>query len=87
MVGPGDVVQEDRVKPGDLVIAKAAKVKRRNPPSAIMLYDWKTTNYYPWKNGNLGMIIALDRKTEGVIIMADGHVGWVSQVIIEVVDD
>ena len=75
------------MKPGDLVIAKAAKVKRRNPPNAIMLYDWKTTDYHPWKNGNLGMIIELDLKTEGAIVLADGNLGWVSQVIIEVLDD
>ena len=75
------------MKPGDLVIARAAKVKRRNPPNAIMLYDWKTTGYLPWKNGNLGMIIELDPKTEGAIVMADGNVGWVSQVIIEVIDE
>ena len=75
------------MKPGDLVIARAAKVKRRNPPNAIMLYDWKTTGYLPWKNGNLGMIIELDPKTEGAIVMADGNVGWVSQVIIEVLDE
>jgi len=75
------------MKPGDLVIARAAKVKRRNPPNAIMLYDWKTTGYHPWKNGNLGMIIELDPKTEGAIVMADGNVGWVSQVIIEVIDE
>ena len=75
------------MKPGDLVVARAAKVKRRNPPNAIMLYDWKTTGYHPWKNGNLGMIIELDPKTEGAIVMADGNVGWVSQVIIEVVDE
>ena len=74
------------MKPGDLVIARAAKVKRRNPPNAIMLYDWKTTGYHPWKNGNLGMIIELDPKTEGAIVMADGNVGWVSQVIIEVIE-
>ena len=75
------------MKPGDLVIARAAKVKRRNPPNAIMLYDWKTTGYHPWKNDNLGMIIELDPKTEGAIVMADGNVGWVSQVIIEVIDE
>ena len=75
------------MKPGDLVIARAAKVKRRNPPNAIMLYDWKTTGYHPWKNGNLGMIIELDPKTEGAIVMADGNVGWVSQAVIEVVDE
>ena len=75
------------LKPGDLVIAKAAKVKRRDPPSAIMLYNWRTNVYHPWKNGNLGMIIDLDPKTEGVIVMADGNVGWVSQVIIEVADE
>jgi hypothetical protein len=75
------------VKPGDLVIAKAAKVKRRNPPPAIMLYNWETNAYHPWKNGNLGMIIDLDPKSEGVIVMADGNVGWVSQVIIAVIDE
>ena len=75
------------MKPGDLVIAKAAKAKRRDPPPAIMLYDWETNVYHPWKNGNLGMIIELDKKSEGVIVMADGNVGWVSQVIIEVADE
>ena len=75
------------MKPGDLVIAKAAKVKRRNPPPAIMLYDWKTTVYHPWKNGNPGLIIELDSKSEGAIVLADGNVGWVSQVIIEVLDE
>ena len=74
------------MKPGDLVIAKAAKGKRRDPPE-IMLYDWETNVYRPWKNGNLGMIIDLDLKTEGAIVMADGNVGWVSQVIIEVADE
>ena len=33
------------------------------------------------------MIIELDPKTEGAIVMADGNVGWVSQVIIEVLDE
>jgi len=33
------------------------------------------------------MIIDLDPKTEGAIVMADGHVGWVSQIIIEVLDE
>jgi hypothetical protein len=75
------------LKPGDLVIAKAAKAKRRDPPPAIMLYNWRTNVYHPWKNGNLGMIVDLDPKTEGVIVMADGNVGWVSQVIIEVADE
>ena len=75
------------MKPGDLVIAKAAKVKRRNPPPEIMLYDWKINDYHPWKNGNLGMIIELDPKNVGAIILADGNVGWVSQVIIEVLDE
>jgi hypothetical protein len=75
------------LKPGDLVIAKAAKAKRRDPPPAIMLYNWRTNVYHPWKNGNLGMIIDLDPKTEGVIVMADGNVGWVSQVIIAVADE
>lgn len=75
------------LKPGDLVIAKAAKAKRRDPPPAIMLYDWEANAYHPWKNGNLGMIIELDLKTEGVIVMADGNLGWVSQVIIEVADE
>ena len=75
------------MKPGDLVIAKAAKVKRRNPPPAIMLHNWETNAYHPWKNGNLGMIIDLDPKSEGVIVMADGNVGWVSQVIIAVIDE
>ena len=51
------------MKPGDLVIAKAAKVKRRNPPPAIMLYDWKTTVYYPWKNGVPGLIIEVRDET------------------------
>jgi hypothetical protein len=62
------------LKPGDLVIAKAAKVKRRDPPPAIMLYNWRTNVYHPWKNGNMGMIIDLDPKTEGVIVMAAGNV-------------
>ena len=75
------------MKPGDLVIAKAAKAKRRDPPPAIMLYDWQTNAYHPWKNGNLGMIIEIDKKSEGAIVMADGNVGWVSQVIIEVADE
>ena len=75
------------MKPGDLVIAKSAKIKRRNPAPTIMLYDWKTTDYHPWKNGNLGLIIELDPKTEGAIVMADGNMGWVSQVIIEVLDE
>jgi hypothetical protein len=52
-----------------------------------MLYNWRTNVYHPWKNGNLGMIVDLDPKTEGVIVMADGNVGWVSQVIIEVADE
>jgi len=75
------------MKPGDLVIAKAAKVKRRNPPPAIMLYDWKTTVYHPWKNGVPGLIIELDPKSEGAIVLAEGNVGWVSQVIIDVLDE
>lgn len=75
------------MKPGDLVVARMPKVKRRKPTGVIMLYDWKTTDYHPWKNGNLGMIIELDAKTEGAIVMADGNVGWVSQMIIEVLDD
>jgi len=75
------------MKPGDLVVARMQKAKRRKPTGAIMLYDWKTTSYHPWKNGNVGMLIELDPRTEGAIVMADGHVGWVSQVIIEVVDE
>ena len=75
------------MKLGDLVIAKAAKVKRLDPPPEIMLYNWRTNVYHPWKNGNLGMIIDLDPKAEGVIVMADGNVGWVSQVIITVADE
>ena len=57
------------------------------PPPAIMLYDWKTIVYHPWKNGNPGLIIELDPKSEGAIVLADGNVGWVSQVIIEVLDE
>ena len=75
------------MKPGDLVVARVQKVKRRKPTGVLALYDWKTTDYHPWKNGNLGMIIELDPKTEGAIVMADGNVGWVSQVIIEVIDE
>ena len=75
------------MKPGDLVIAKAARVKRRNPPPTIMLYDWQTNAYHPWKNGNLGMIIEIDKKSEGAIVMADGNVGWVSLAVIEVIDE
>ena len=75
------------MKPGDLVIARMQKVKRRKPTGHIMLYDWKTYEYYPWKKGNLGMIIELDPKTEGAIVMADGNAGYVSQAVIEVVDE
>lgn len=75
------------MKPGDLVIARMPKVKRRNPTGVIMLYDWKTYEYYPWKKGNLGLIIEIDPKTEGAIVMADGNVGYVTQAVIEVVDD
>lgn len=75
------------MKPGDLVVARMQKVKRRKPTGAIMLYDWKTSGWHPWKKGNLGMIIDLDPKTEGAIVMADGYVGWVSQRIIEVTDE
>lgn len=75
------------MKPGDLVVARMPKVKRRKPTGHIMLYDWKTYEYYPWKKGNLGMIIEIDSKTEGAIVMADGNVGYVTQAIIEVLDD
>jgi hypothetical protein len=74
------------MKPGDLVIARAAKVKRRKPNDFITLYDSKTFQYYPWKKGNLGMIIAL-AEWEGAIVMADGNVGYVTQAEIEVVDE
>jgi hypothetical protein len=74
------------VKPGDLVIARMPKVKRRKPTGVIMLYDWKTFEYYPWKKGNLGMIIEL-AEWDGAIVMADGNVGYVTQAIIEVLDE
>ena len=74
------------MKPGDLVIARTQKVKRRKPTGVIMLYDAKTSEYYPWKKGNLGLIIEI-AEWEGAIVMADGNVGYVSQSIIEVVDD
>ena len=74
------------MKPGDLVIARMPKVKRRKPAGHIMLYDWKTSEYYPWKKGNLGIVIEI-AEWDGAIVMADGNVGWVSQVIIEVSDE
>lgn len=74
------------MKPGDLVIARIPKVKRRKPTGHIMLYDSKTYEYYPWKKGNLGMIISL-AEWDGAIVMADGYVGYVTQSIIEVVDE
>jgi hypothetical protein len=33
------------------------------------------------------MILEIERKTEGAIVMADGNVGYVTQAIIEVVDE
>jgi hypothetical protein len=51
-----------------------------------MLFDWKTSEDYPWKKGNLGLIIEI-AEWEGAIVMADGNVGYVSQSIIEVVDE
>ena len=75
------------MKPGDLVIARVQKVKRRKPTGVLTLYDWKTNEYYPWKNGNLGMIIELDPHAPGAIVMADGNVGWVSQAVIEVINE
>ena len=74
------------MKPGDLVIARMPKVKRRKPTGHIMLYDSKTYEYYPWKKGNLGMIISL-AEWDGAIVMADGYVGYVTQAIIEVVGE
>lgn len=74
------------MKPGDLVVARIPKVKRRKPTDHIMLYDSKTSEYYPWKKGNLGMIIEL-AEWEGAIVMADGYVGYVTQAIIEAVDE
>ena len=74
------------MKPGDLVVARVQKVKRRKPNDFITLYDSKTNEYFPWKKGNLGMIIAL-AEWEGAIVMADGNVGYVTQAIIEVVDE
>jgi len=72
------------MKPGDLVVARVQKVKRRKPNDFITLYDSKTFQYYPWKKGNLGMIIAL-AEWDGAFVMADGNVGYVSQSVIEVV--
>ncbi len=74
------------MKPGDLVVARVQKVKRRKANDFITLYDWKTFQYYPWKKGNPGMIIEL-AEWEGAIVMADGYVGYVTQAIIEVVDE
>lgn len=74
------------MKPGDLVIARMQKVKRRKPTESLELFDWKTGTYNPWKKGNLGMIIEI-AEWEGVIVMADGNVGYVSQAVIEVVDE
>ena len=74
------------MKVGDLVVYKQAKVKRRKPTDSVMLFDWKTNEYHPWKKGNLGLIIEI-AEWEGAIVMADGNVGYVSQSIIEVVDE
>ena len=75
------------MKPGDLVTARMQKVQRRKPTGVLMLYDWKTSDYYPWKKGNLGVIIEIDKKSEGAIVMADGNVGWVSLAVIDVIDE
>ena len=75
------------MKPGDLVTARMQKVQRQKPTGVLMLYDWKTSDYYPWKKGNLGMILEIERKTEGAIVMADGNVGWVSLAVIEVINE
>jgi hypothetical protein len=74
------------MKPGDLVVARMQKVQRRKPTDALMLYDWKTSDYYPWKKGDLGVIIAL-AEWEGAIVMVGGNIGYVSQAMIEVVDE
>ena len=74
------------MKPGDLVVARMQKVKRRKPTGYIMLYDSKTSEYYPWKKGNLGIVIEI-AEWEGAIVMADGNVGYVTQAVIEVVDE
>ena len=74
------------VKPGDLVVARMQKAQRQKPTGVLMLYDWKTSEYYPWKKGNLGIVIEI-AEWDGAIVMADGNVGWVSQVIIEVIDE
>jgi hypothetical protein len=74
------------MKPGDLVVACMQKVKRRKPTEALELFDWKTGTYSPWKKGRLGMIIEI-AEWEGAIVMADGNVGYVSQAVIEVIDE
>jgi len=75
------------MKPGDLVIARMRKSQREKPKGVLTLYDWRTSEYHMWKKGDLGIVIEIDNKSEGAIVMADGNVGWVSQAVIEVIDE
>ena len=75
------------MKPGDLIRCRTPKVKRQRPTGILMIYDCNTREFHPWKHGNLGMIIDIDPKTEGVIVMADGNVGWVSLSAVEVINE
>jgi hypothetical protein len=51
-----------------------------------MIYDSNAGNYHPWQKSSLGLVIDLDLRSNGVIILADGIAGWVSADVIEVVD-
>jgi len=75
------------MKPGDLVIYKTPRVKRRDPPDHIMIFDCSTCKSHPWRKGNLGVVIKLDQDSNGAIVMADGHTGWVSLNVIRALDE
>ena len=74
------------MKPGDLVAYRTPRIKRRRPVDTIMIYDSNAGNYHPWQKSSLGLVIDLDLRSNGVIILADGIAGWVSADVIEVVD-
>jgi hypothetical protein len=75
------------MKPGDVIAYRTPRVKRRRPVDTIMIYDSNTGNYHPWQKSSLGLVIDLHLRSNGVIILADGIVGWVSADVIEVVDE
>ena len=59
------------MKPGDLVQVRV--------PNGWVDYDSI--------DGQVGLLLEIERKTEGAIVMADGNVGWVSLAVIEVINE